>query len=194
MEKACFHSTAGHCLGPAPPPPCPYPPASSQHGAALETDGHTDTHTHTHTQKAAGTASPSAQVLPTAVPLLQHPSPPPSSSRLQLDAGVSQGNWEQPCASDGPSPPCPVSSGKRRLPAGGNPPPPFEVAPGENLRGEEGEREGRRAHPWCSDTTPGLLLISFHMRRDGGVKGYREAAPILKEKKKEKEKGKTEVW
>lgn len=111
MEKACFHSTAGHCLGPAPPPPCLYPPASSQHGAALETDGHRDTYTQRcrHADNgvplcprpshpcAFGPASLSA------LPLFL----PPFSLRLQFDPGASSIIWERACASASISPPSP---------------------------------------------------------------------------------------
>lgn len=73
MEKACYHSTAGHCLGPTPPPPCPYPPASSQRGAAQETNGHTHTHIYTERCRHTDTASSSGRLRPTPPPLVQHP-------------------------------------------------------------------------------------------------------------------------
>lgn len=109
MEKACFHSAAGHCLGPAPPP---LPTSELSARGCAQTDGHTDTRTHSsasfpppHHPRPLCPSRPRfvAPPLAESSPVLPPASPPRHLSSLP--------------------PRRPVPSGKRRLPSRMTPPP-----------------------------------------------------------------------
>lgn len=108
MEKACFHSAAGHCLGPAPPP---LPTSELSARSCAQTDGHTDTRTYSN-----ASFPPPQHLLPLC----------PSRPRFVAP----------PLAESSPMPPQHLSSLPPRLPSGKRRFPP-RVTPLLHLPGED---------------------------------------------------------
>lgn len=96
MEKACFHSTSGHCLGPAPAqpqpgpqpsPPCPSPPLLLQPHQQAQPEADTVPRVSRDTESQSspkalprfcstqGSLLPASLQMPRPFPLLVHPTP-----------------------------------------------------------------------------------------------------------------------